>query len=55
MTDNQVIPAPLRPWRELAEAILRETDSEKVLDLAQQLCDAVDAQVLRQPNKTTDA
>jgi hypothetical protein len=55
MTDNRVLPTPLRPWRELAEEILRETDGEKVLQLAQQLCDAVDAQVLRPQNKTTDA
>jgi hypothetical protein len=55
MTDNPVLPTPFRPWRELAEAILRETDNDKVLELAQQLCDAVDAQILRPQNKATDA
>jgi hypothetical protein len=55
MTDIPVVPVPRKPWRELAEAILRETDSEKVLELAEQLCDAVDEQILRQQKTTSDA
>jgi len=36
-----------RPWREIAAAVLRETDNGKILELARQLCDAVDEQVLK--------
>jgi hypothetical protein len=43
-----------RPWRQLAEAVLRETDHEKILELAQELCDAVDEQVLGHRKKTSD-
>jgi hypothetical protein len=39
--------APLRKsWRDLAEAVLRETDHDKIVELAQELCDAVDEQLL---------
>lgn len=41
-----------RPWRQLAEAVLRETDHDKILELAQELCDAVDEQVLGNRKKT---
>ena len=40
-----------RPWRDLAEAVLKETDHEKLLELAQELCDAVDEQVLGHRSK----
>jgi hypothetical protein len=40
-----------RPWRQLAEAVLRETDHNKILELAQELCDAVDEQVLGRGKK----
>jgi hypothetical protein len=43
-----------RPWRQLAEAVLRETDHDKILQLAQELCDAVDEQVLGHRKKTDD-
>jgi len=41
-----------RPWRQLAEAVLLETDHDKILELAQELCDAVDEQVLGHRKKT---
>jgi len=41
-----------RPWRQIAEAVLKETDHEKILRLAQELCDAVDEQVLGRRGKT---
>jgi len=47
MTDDNVVRAPRKSWRELAEAVLRETDNDKILELAQELCDAVDEQLLR--------
>jgi hypothetical protein len=40
-----------RPWRQLAEAVLSETDHNKILELAQELCDAVDEQVLGRGKK----
>ncbi len=43
-----------RPWRQLAEAVLRETDSDKILRLAQELCDAVDEQVVGNRKKPGD-
>lgn len=43
-----------RPWRQLAEAVLQETDHDKILELAQELCDAVDEQVLGHRKKTSD-
>jgi hypothetical protein len=46
--------APQRPWRQLAEAVLRETDHVKILQLAQDLCDAVDEQVLGHRKKSSD-
>lgn len=46
MTDDNVTEPPRKTWRELAEAVLRETDHDKILELAQQLCDAVDDQLL---------
>jgi len=39
-------PLAPKPWRQLAEELLRETDHDKILELAQELCDAVDEQVL---------
>jgi len=39
-------PLAPKPWRQLAEELLRETNHDKVLELAQELCDAVDEQVL---------
>ncbi len=47
MTENVTQP-PRKPWRQLAEEVLRETDHDKILALAQELCDAVDEQLLRQ-------
>ena len=44
-----------RPWRQLAEAVLRETDRDKILQLAQELCDAVDEQVLGHHKKSSDS
>jgi hypothetical protein len=41
-------------WRQLAEAVLRETDHDKILQLAQELCDAVDEQVLGHRKKSSD-
>ncbi len=52
MTDDNVIQPPRKPWRELAEAVLRETDHDKILELAQELCDAVDEQLLHQGKGT---
>ncbi len=43
-----------RPGRQLAEAVLRETDHDKILKLAQELCDAVDEQVLGYRRKTCE-
>jgi hypothetical protein len=43
-----------RPWRQLAEAVLHETDHDKIVDRAQELCDAVDEQVLGHRKKTND-
>jgi hypothetical protein len=43
-----------RPWRQLAEAVLRETDHDKIVELAQELCEAVDEQVLGHRKKTND-
>jgi hypothetical protein len=48
MTDDNVTPPPRKPWRELAEKVLRETNHDKILELAQELCDAVDEQLLHQ-------
>jgi hypothetical protein len=53
--DDQIVQPVPRPWRQLAEAVLRETDHDKVLQLAQELCDAVDEQVLGHRKKTGDA
>ncbi len=39
-------PLAPKPWRQLAEELLRETEHHKILELAQELCDAVDEQVL---------
>jgi hypothetical protein len=47
MTDDNIIPQPRKTWRDLAEAVLRETDHDRILELAQQLCDAVDEQLLK--------
>jgi hypothetical protein len=47
MTNDKVTPSPRKSWRELAQAVLNETDHDKILELAQQLCDAVDKQLLR--------
>ena len=52
MTDDNVTQPPRKPWRELAEAVLRETDHDKILELAQELCDAVDEQLLHQGKGT---
>lgn len=46
MTDDRATPPPRKNWRELAEAVLRETNHDKILELAQELCDAVDEQLL---------
>jgi len=46
MTGENVTPLPRKTWRELAEAVLRETDHDKILELAQELCDAMDEQLL---------
>jgi len=43
-----------RSWRELAAAVLQATDHDKVLRLAQELCDAVDEQVLGRRRKTEE-
>jgi hypothetical protein len=43
-SDNQ---SQIKPWRQIAEEVLRVTDHEKILELAQELCDAVDQQVLQ--------
>ena len=51
--DHSTKPAH-RPWRQLAEAVLRETDHAKIVELAQELCDAVDEQVLGHRNKSSD-
>ena len=51
---DRTIPVAPKPWRQLAEAVLRETDHDKVLQLAQELCDAVDEQVLGHRKKTSD-
>jgi hypothetical protein len=53
-TDDHTSKPAHRPWRQLAEAVLRETDHEKILELAQELCDAVDEQVLGHRKKTSD-
>jgi hypothetical protein len=53
-TDDHSTQPAHRPWREIAEAVLRETDHEKILELAQELCDAVDEQVLGHRKKTSD-
>lgn len=45
MEDNIAQP-PRKSWRQLAEEVLRETDHDKILQLAQELCDAVDEQLL---------
>jgi hypothetical protein len=47
MTDDKVTPPSRKSWRELAQAVLNETDHDKIVELAQQLCDAVDEQLLR--------
>jgi hypothetical protein len=54
VTDGQSTQPAHRPWRQLAEAVLRETDHDKILQLAQELCDAVDEQVLGHRKKTDD-
>lgn len=46
MTEDNVAKPRGKSWRELAEAVLRETDHDKILALAQELCDAVDEQIL---------
>jgi hypothetical protein len=51
---ERTIPAAPKPWRQLAEAVLCETDHDKILQLAQELCDAVDEQVLGHRKKTGD-
>jgi hypothetical protein len=47
MTEDNVAQPCSKSWRELAEAVLRETDHDKILALAQELCDAVDEQLLQ--------
>jgi hypothetical protein len=47
MTEDNVAQSRSKSWRELAEAVLRETDHDKILVLAQELCDAVDEQLLQ--------
>jgi hypothetical protein len=48
MTDDKVTPHfPANPGGKLAQAVLNETDHDKILELAQQLCNALDEQLLR--------
>jgi hypothetical protein len=47
MTEDNVAQSRSKSWRELAEEVLRETDHDKILALAQELCDAVDEQLLQ--------
>ena len=54
MTEGNVAQPHGKSWRELAEAVLRETNHDKILILAQELCDAVDKQLL-QPGKVKKA
>jgi len=37
-------PKPERPWREIAEEVSTESDSEKVAELSQELIKALDEQ-----------
>lgn len=39
-----VVNNPGRPWREIAEAVLRESDSEKVVALTEELIQALNKQ-----------
>ncbi|HET9407510.1 MAG TPA: hypothetical protein VFO39_09755 [Candidatus Sulfotelmatobacter sp.] len=36
-----------RPWREIASDVLRESDHHRIVELAKELCDAIDDQVLK--------
>jgi hypothetical protein len=47
MTEDNVAQPRRKSWRELAEEVLRETDHDKILALARELCDAVDEQLLQ--------
>ena len=40
-----------RPMREIAEAVSEEKDSAKLVELVQELCEAIDAESERKPSK----
>ena len=46
MTQDSDFPKPLAPWRDIAKALLAETDQAKMLELASQLAEAIERQVL---------
>jgi hypothetical protein len=46
MTQDSDSPKPLPPWRDIAQALLAETDQAKMLQLASQLAEAIERQVL---------
>jgi hypothetical protein len=46
MTQDSHSPRPLPPWRDIAQALLAETDQAKMLELASQLAEAIERQVL---------
>lgn len=53
MADDVVSQPPVKPWRQLAAEVLQESDHEKLLQLARELCKAMDEQVLQGRKKTT--
>jgi hypothetical protein len=46
MTQDSDSPKPLRPWRDIAQALLVETDQSRMVELASQLAEAIESQVL---------
>jgi hypothetical protein len=46
MTQDSDSPKPLPPWRDIAQALLAETDQARMLQLASQLAEAIERQVL---------
>jgi hypothetical protein len=46
MTRDSAASKLLPPWRDLAQALLSETDQTRILELASQLAEAIESQVL---------
>jgi hypothetical protein len=54
MAQDSESPKPLPPWRDIAQALIIETDQARMLELASQLAEAIERQVLvRRPATRT--